>query len=232
MTISEMHYDFKKKLNKVDSNKNRNLLIPEIDWALNEALEIFVKMVAEPRVAVHLGFEKNQRIIDDIRTLVTNQVIPVQNNIIPLPEDYMFYLRTQVVIYKEPCGSKGIQLTIRQHDDTFEDSVYDKSSFEWGVVNGLFNENGIIVFDDGTFTIDECILSYIKKHPYINFCEGMPQGTYGLPSGVVLTVNQDCILPEHTHREIVDIAVALVSGELQAGDFQIKYSKLNFNELK
>ena len=37
MNISEMHYDFKKKLNKVDSEQNRNLLVPEIDWALNEA---------------------------------------------------------------------------------------------------------------------------------------------------------------------------------------------------
>jgi|GEM_PF-6135448 len=40
---------------------------------------------------------------------------------------------------------------------------------------------------------------------------------------------QDCELPEHTHREIVDIAVLLVSGELQLPDYQIKFNKINMN---
>ena len=48
MTIQDMHYDFKKKLNKIDSQQNRNLLIPEIDWTLNEAQELFVKITAFP----------------------------------------------------------------------------------------------------------------------------------------------------------------------------------------
>ena len=48
MTIQEMHYDFKMKLNKIDSEQYRNLRIPEIDWKLNEALEIFIKINAEP----------------------------------------------------------------------------------------------------------------------------------------------------------------------------------------
>jgi hypothetical protein len=39
MTAREMHYDFKQKLNKIDSQKHRNLKVPEIDWKLNEAQE-------------------------------------------------------------------------------------------------------------------------------------------------------------------------------------------------
>ena len=49
MNAPEMHYDFKKKFNKIDSNNNRNLLVPEIDWTLNEAQDLYIKMVAEPR---------------------------------------------------------------------------------------------------------------------------------------------------------------------------------------
>ena len=64
MNISEMHYDFKKKLNKVDSEQNRNLLVPEIDWALNEAQELFIKWISEPRQRSYLGFEKSQRRIE------------------------------------------------------------------------------------------------------------------------------------------------------------------------
>jgi len=55
-----MHYDLKVKLNKVDSQQYRNLLIPEIDWALNEAQNIFIKNIAEPRKMQQMfdfGFE-------------------------------------------------------------------------------------------------------------------------------------------------------------------------------
>lgn len=41
----------------------------------------------------------------------------------------------------------------------------------------------------------------------------------------------NCELPEHTHREIVDIAVLLVTGEIQIPDYQVKLTKLNFNNL-
>ena len=43
MTVENMHFDFKMKLNKVDSAKNRNFRPEEIDWLLNEAMDIFIK---------------------------------------------------------------------------------------------------------------------------------------------------------------------------------------------
>ena len=233
MTISEMHYDFKKKLNKVDSEQNRNLLVPEIDWALNEAQELFIKMVAEPRQRSFLGFEKSQRTIDDIRTIVeSEQVVTITNGVAPFPERYLFFLKADVLMDKGNCrGVKG-RLHVRQHDDEFENSPFDKSSFEWRIVNGLFITEGVKVFDDGTFTNKSLVLSYIRKPSYIHNANAFRNGTYQLPSGRVLEGTVDCELPEHTHREIVDIAVAMVSGELLSNDYQVKLSKLNINELK
>ena len=43
MTVQEMHYDFKFKLNKIDSSDYSNFKIPEIDWLLNESMEVFLK---------------------------------------------------------------------------------------------------------------------------------------------------------------------------------------------
>ena len=128
-------------------------------------------------------------------------------------------------------GVKG-RLHVRQHDDEFENSPFDKSSFEWRIVNGLFITEGVKVFDDGTFTNKSLVLSYIRKPSYIHNANAFRNGTYQLPSGRVLEGTVDCELPEHTHREIVDIAVALVSGELLSNDYQVKLSKLNINELK
>lgn len=233
MTIKDMHYDFKKKLNKVDSQQNRNLLIPEIDWALNEALEIYVKIIAQPRIKSYFGFEVNQRSIDDIRTLVVNnQCLNVINNVVALPVNYWHYIKGNITMSKGSCTNVKGNFHLRQHDDDFENSPFDKSSFEWRSVNGVFFEGGIKVYDDGTFTNNQLCISYIKKHPYIHNAQDFRTGTYKLPSGIILTGTANCILPEHTHREIVDIAVLLVTGEIQGQDYQIKLNKLNLNQLK
>lgn len=153
MTIKDMHYDFKKKLNKVDSQQNKNLLIPEIDWALNEAVELFVKIIAQPRMKSYFGFELNQRSIDDIRTLVVNnQCLTVASNVVTLPSNYWHYIKGDVTMSKGECQNVKAKFFLRQHDDDFENSPFDKSSFEWRNVNGLFFDGGIKLFDDGTYT--------------------------------------------------------------------------------
>lgn len=227
-----MHYDFKTKLNKIDSQQFRNLRIPEIDWMLNEAQELFVKKVAEPRANSPLGFETSQRTIDDIRTVVVSDYCsPVLNGVVTLPEDYWYYIGGSANLSKGPCNNIKADLYIRQHDDEFENSSFAKSSFEWREVNGLFNQDGIKIFSDPSFNVDEICINYIKTLNYIHFAEGFNTGSYRLPSGVLLTGTSDCILPVTVHKEIVDIAVALASGNLQNPDVQAKMQKLNFNNL-
>lgn len=231
MTIEEMHYDFKVKFNKVDSQNNRNLLIPEIDWLLNEAQEIFVKAIAEPRLPnSYLGFETSQRTIDDIRTIVVPDVErTVTNNVASLPDNYWFFVKATATMTRGT--SPNVQTAeaivfIRQQDDLFEISDFDKSSFEWRTVNAVFNTNGIKVFTNG-FTVTKLSITYLKKLDYIHNATKFPGGTYNLPSGVALSGTKNCELPPHTHREIVDIAVMLASGNLQLPDYNIKKDKIN-----
>lgn len=243
MTVQDMHYDFKSKLNKIDSQQYKNLKIPEIDRYLNEACGIFVKLVAQPRINNHLGFEVNQRSIDDIRTLVVEKPItsfliqPDEPGFVArtfkaaLPEDYMFYVSSNAIISKEDCSDRKATIHIRQHDDKFEESPFDDSSFEWKEINGVF-EGNYLRFYLNSFTLKKINLTYIKKHAYIHYAQGFqPGGTYTLPSGVVLTGTQNCELPEHTHSEIVDIAVLIATDNLKIPDYQIKQAKLNLNQI-
>lgn len=239
MDIRSVHYDFKKKLNKIDSQQNKNLRVPEIDWVLNEAYEIYVKSIAEPRVYNHLGFEVNQRTIDDLRTIVVNNqsIFPQSGELLPeytaqLPDNYWFLLSAYVVITKPNCGTKRVRATLIQHDDKNESNNFYSPSFEWEHVNIRFYDGGIKVFTDETFTVNSIELNYIRKIAYVhNAQDFLPSGTYNLPDGTVLTGSQDFELPEHTHREIVDIAVLITSGELSLPDYQIKQAKLNLNQI-
>lgn len=229
MTIEEMHYDFKKKLNKVDSQENRNLLIPEIDWVLNEALTIFISNNASPKTKSYSGFEKTQRNIDDIYPLVIrDKSIPVTNNKVILPEDYMFYISSEVLANKDECSDK-CRVIIQQQDDRFEEDPFTKSSFEWREVNAIFTNEGIQLFSNN-FTNEVLLLSYIKKHPYVCYPLGFTDEGYMLPSGKILNENVNCILPEHTHSLIVDIAVAITSGEIGLPETQLKFQKLQLNQ--
>jgi hypothetical protein len=233
MTIKEMQFDVKMKLNKVDSQSYRNLKVPEIDWALNEALELFIKMVAFPRIKTRLGFENVQRNTDNIRTLVVSSgVLPITGDVFPItgPLNYWHFISGNVTMTKDNCTAQA-RIKIRQHDDEFESSPFDKSSFEWRTVNAVFNSDGLSFFTDGTFTITNAEIQYVRRPAYIHNAEDYAGGTYNLPSGVTLVGTQDCELPMETHREIVDIAVLILSGQLQTSDYQLKFSKLNFNNL-
>lgn len=236
MTVEDMHYDFKSKLNKIDSQRYRNLQIPEIDWKLNEAQYVFIRSIFEPKYRNQLGIEITQRNTDDIRTIIKDNVcistsqFTSNSEFVTLPEDYMYYLRGYVLSNKNPCGNKKIRLTIEQHDDEFEESPFDKSSYEWEEVNGNFFENGIRVFNDGTFTNTQVCIDFIRKPAYIQFAQGTVNSQYRLPNGTLLTGKQDCELPYQVHYEIVDIAVLIATGDMQIPDYNIKLNKIKIND--
>lgn len=234
MNVQEMHYDFKMKLNKIDSQQYRNLLVPEIDWLLNSATEMFIKMTTMPRYNPVPGFEKTKRDMEDIKGLVVNNLeidsiiddtYPTQY-ICSLPENYLYFVSAKVLMENNNCGLRIGTFKVRQHDDNFEISPFDKSSYNWGIVNGTFFENGIRLYTDDTFSIKKLILNYIKKYPYIHFADGFYNHTYTNLKNIVLTGTQDCILSEHTHSEIVDIAILLATQSLQMPDYSIKLNKL------
>lgn len=236
MTVKEMHYDFKQKLNKIDSNKNRNLYVPEIDWKLNEAQELFVKIIAQPRVRKELGFEINQRTIDDIRTIVVDQkpsegieakAYDNMSFLAEIPKDYWFYINSRVYATKTECKATRLSTQVIQHDDEDDLSPFDRSSFEWRIANLKFNSKGIRIFTDTTFVIDKICLSYIRKLNLIHNAQDFQGGTYNTLSGKTLTGTSDCELPEGVHREIVDLAVLITANDIGLPDYQLKQNKVS-----
>lgn len=224
-----MHYDFKVKINKVDSQSNRNLIIPEIDHLLNLALEIFVEAVAFPRKRDLKGFEKNTWTTESIRALVTNQDFVKNQDYFLIPNDYWYYIKSNALATKGECSNVSLSVNIRQHDDSFKSSPFDKSSFEWREVNATFDENGIKVYSED-FTVDKLNVTYIKKHPYIHNANDYTNNSYVNLKGNLLTGTQDCILQESKHKDIVDIAVLLFSINL-TNDIQSNLLRTNLNIL-
>lgn len=239
MTIKEMHYDFKQKLNKIDSEQYRNLRIPEIDWKLNEAVGLFIKIIAEPKVMIALGFEISQRVIDDIRTIVVNsevldieEISDTDDYLATLPDDYQHYVGyDRMVLSRDECSVDALEVNLIQHNDNANNSPFDEPSFEWREANIRFFDEGIRIFTGGEFEVDSFSINYIRQHAYMHNAEDYTGGTYNTIEGAALTGTQDCELPKQTHGEIVDLAVAITSGDLQIPDYQVKRGKLNLSQI-
>jgi hypothetical protein len=195
-----------------------------------------VKIIAQPRLGKRLGFETNQRTIEDIRTIVINQTLA--NAIVPqifdtgsyiaiLPQDYWFYANSKIYATKGQCVNEKLDVREVQHDDEAEASPFDRSSFEWRISNIRFIKEGIKIFTDNTYTVNKIALDYLKEPRRIHNAQDYINGTYNTLSGVPLTGSQDCELPEMVHREIVDLAVLITAGDLSLPDYQIKQNKLN-----
>lgn len=234
MTAREMHYEFKMRIDKVDSLQRRNFLVPQIDLKLNEAQELFIENLAMPKFDPRLGFEINQRAIDELRTIVVNQkgdnyteveVFDDSSFITKgLPSDYKFFLNAKVIAEKGSCV-KVLNIKPFQHDDESEISPFDKSSFEWKVVNMRFISEGIRFFTDKTFKIQKVYLDYIKEPRYIHNAQDFPGGAYDKGDGTILQGSSDCELPKGTHSKIVDLAVLIAAGEINSVDYQLKVYK-------
>lgn len=232
MGIKDMHYDFKKKLNKIDSQQYRNLLVPEIDWALNEAESMFIDLISNPRRAAQLGFETSQKTTDDIYPLVVpTKKLDLNNSVADLPKDYRYFIKAHSFISKCNCKNQRATIYPKRHGEEFYGNPFYDSSFEWRYVNAHFIDKGIKVYDDGTFTIDEVYLTYIRNPKPMHNAEDFPGGKYKTPSGVILSGFSNSELPEHTHREIVDLAVMITTGEINPAELSIKAEKVNLNGL-
>jgi len=237
-TIKNMHYDFKQKLNKLDSNVYVDLKIPEIDRILNRALNLYILLVAKPRVQnLILGFEKIQRTIDDISPLIANNIPlsvthSVSYSIAQLPVKYAYYLSTEELIANKGSMSKKLKVKVIKHNDEHARDYFYDSDFDWGTCNIRFSKDGIKLFTGGEFNITLFAINYIMTHPYIHNAEDFALGSYKLPDGTTLTGHEDCILPEITHDEIVDLAVLLATNNLQlVNEYQANKDVLGIKQL-
>lgn len=225
-----MHYSFNRKLNKVDSNNYKNFRIPEKDQLLNEAQLILIKTIANPRVNTYYGFERNQRILDDIQPLVISKDIYSTNNVFVLPEDYMFKVKLSATGSTEQCSNLKFNVNLQQHDDEFEDSFMEESSVLWRHLNATLANNKITTYPKD-FKVDSLKLTYIKYPRFIHNAEDFSPNGYKNFKGQLLTGYVDSELPEYLHEEIVDLAVLLASSEIQDPLFELKKYKTSINQL-
>jgi len=233
MTVENMHFDFKMKLNKVDSAKNRNFRPEEIDWLLNEAMDIFIKQRYHSKSFDDL---KELVIVDktcDVTTYNADENL-YKADFSTFTPSYMYYISGHAFLNKTDtsCATEDryADLYIRELTSRIQHTAFADSSYEWqeiacSFINTAGNDSlasGLLLYTDGTFTIKHLKLNYVKIPKRIAI------SNYSLLDGTSVT-KQDCELNPVFHNHIVDLSVALAAGNLQMPDLNYKMQKISFN---
>jgi len=220
MTVQEMHYAVDQGLQKVASSVYDYFLAEEVDFWLNRAQERYIKQrlygQTDPK---GLGFEGNVKRMDDLRMLISvdytdgvqpNSAVDFVN--FDLPIDYMFLVNARVTFHVNHCGEQvdaqdpeaTRDLRIVEQDKVYQhqQNPFAKTRAEYPLA--IVYDDEIRVYQDSEkFILKTLHMDYLRQ-----------------PVDITLSTSVDCELAEHTHHEIVDLAVKSIIEAIESPRYQ------------
>lgn len=189
MVIQEMHYDFKIKSDKVDSLNKRNFNPAEIDWLLNEAQLVVLKLNYGLNNPKGVGFEGIESRVQDLKMLhikspekqagLTPTLISTDKyevNLSNLAYEHLFTTRIRATIKEKNCD-KSVGINTVQTDDLNDvlSDPHNRPNFKFGKVIGVYGDSrtriptprnpsgaGSLYLYSRNFTIEEVFVDYLK----------------------------------------------------------------------
>jgi len=222
MDSAGMHIDFRVKANRVNSLKNKVFQPQEIDLFLNDQMSRFIENAVNSVVASE-GFEDIQKNLDDVRTLVKTDSSNAaeggtlelksfdRGKYILIPDDYLKRIRVSSDTYNDCLTYR--KRPVRMYDNEIVDTILVTEFYRSHVKSpvGDIHNSKINVYEDN-FTVNSIYLTYLTTYPSIVYND------------------TDCILPDHTHREIVDMAVSKVNSVINAGNYEKYLNEISNND--
>jgi hypothetical protein len=227
MTIAQMHLAWRMQLDKSGSLELPSFLPEEIDFWLNAAANKFAK-IRYTGSDKGLGFEENLKRTEDLKTLIIDDdLIPVAGTLRPNSwvcdasalDRKWFILGEEVDIHYTKLGEvnhstkrQGVtQCTIdtyRSHiDDPYSEHILH---YEEAKPLRLVYQDYIELVTDGNYTITKYYIRFLRK-----------------PAEMSLVGSDNCDLPEHTHDEIVLMAVSMALENIEQPRYQSQMNELN-----
>lgn len=216
---SKLVYDFHRKYHASVTGANNDLALVDIIAYLNEAQEIWY----ENRVFVA---QTNQKARNDLRVFKKDKIslgcskIDSKCCLAKYPKDFYHRLNQLAITSKDCCpDTKEIIPRILQSDDLHEArrNPYRKANFFFEQLSAIETTNGLIIYHDGEFEINDIIIDYYRKPQEIHAPshELCPNGTYYLYDGRIVNQNQNFEVDgTYVNNLVSDIAVLLASRDI------------------
>ena len=231
MFIQEMHYEFKLRSNRLNSNNFKDPLPIIIDRYLNRAQNWYVEHFAEKRFPD--GFDFSQQRKDMFSTITVTfpdqprlSATKVEDNLYRLPVSTLKYQYAHWIRGSVKCSSKPVNISMVKHDtlNKYLRDDHTKPSAQWGEIlakiGSFGKEQNIFFYTDGDLTDNTLEIDYIR-YPSNVFVSGY--NTIAYEYATINKVDQNSFygqnsdpvhseLPAMFHSLLVDIAVYLYAG--------------------
>lgn len=231
MTVLEMHTAVYLKLDKSASYQVAAFEPEDIDFWLNEAQIEYVKRKAFGNDYRREDLEGGVKHVDDLNTLVKEyETIPTAHSFYPnvistasltsnigtQGNPYMFYVGAS--IQYETTNKLAEVTLIGKHQiknliQTEYNIPFIKVPYAY-----LSDDKLHVIKDPYSNNVSSLLLRYIKRPNVM------------IRSGVGSNTVTTCVLPIHTHQEIVDLAVYLMLENIESTRFQTNQIVLNNKE--
>lgn len=232
MTATEMNTSFKLSLDKSDALNYPSFSDTEIDFWLNVAQDRFVKQRLYGDEPKHKSIKNSPKRMDDLKSILKRVILVADTGdnrgdggiAYIMPSDYKFYIKSETKISRAniivDTTARYVENKLITHDDldkvlrtAYNNPILRKPCvlLEFDDDSTPANLGNIIVYKDADTSITEFTLIYIMNYNTISS---------------VANPDVNCQLPNHTHQEIVDIAVNLVIENIESPRVQTNDVKL------
>ena len=225
MNRDSMHTEFKFLMDKIDSASNPLFLETEIDRLLNIAQDKFVTKRAFGNNPRRTSFEEDQKRRDDLRTLIVQSNLTAIEDPInakpnsqhfSLPDNYRHAINEEASVFDTRIRDSARRVSVKPitHDryNKIIDDPFNKPHKNTVYRLGFGDDGNICELVHGE---DQKISLYYLRY---------------LKEPLQIASDQACILPDHTHREIIRMAVVEALEGIESPRYQS--SKIELNEIE
>lgn len=200
--------DFNRKYQRLSGRNSGEVRLEEKMALLNEALDDYFEYKVQ-MFDVDSSVRAVLRPVEYKNIKLSKKKSDKFFDIFELSSDFYRVMRRNVLAFKEGCGEKEIVPLVFQTDDleASRKSPYWRSSFEWEHIMGDEGREGLYLWHEGDFKIEDVWIDYVKKPEELKAASLHEDGRYIDVNGELVVENNVLQLGGNSHNDIVNLAV-------------------------
>jgi hypothetical protein len=218
MTNALLQIKIKQRLNKLASLDYDNFECWQIQEAFNKAQLEWIRRQVYGMNTRREGTEQSTGLIDDLQVIMTDRVlIPTDKKIYvesTLPDDYMYYVRVDVLANSECCPEKR-RMTVYEVEEANMGILLTSDtkgpSFEWAETLSTLVGDKLRVYTNDEFTVTDINLVYYRRPRDVRFA-----GCVDPNNGQAITANVTCEFKDDIAEILVDETAAILAGDIES----------------
>ena len=194
---TRLHETVRRDINRINSEYLKAVSVADVDGFLTESwFTIYENLVQKSEVNSLADDRIKQKVLRSIPIKISKSDKDTVK--IKYPKDTYRVIRRYAKACREGCDSRNIQIHITQTSDLNESvkDTYWEPSFEWEETLGIQDKDGLIVYHNCKFDINEVVIDYYTKPkpircPQLIKTSGYKLGAYIDSNGDQVTTSSD-----------------------------------------